>query len=934
MKKNYLIFILVLVFFSGCRTVNGFKSDIKSGRVLELDSSIERGVLPNGFVYFIKTNKNPEKRASLRLFVNAGSVLEEEDQRGIAHLVEHMAFNGTKNFKKNELINYLESIGIAYGPEVNAYTGFDSTVYKLDIPTDDPGIIENSFQVIEDWAHQLTLDDEEIDRERGVIREEWRLGRGASSRKIDKLLPLLFEGSRYAVRMPIGDMDVVMNTPSKRVRAFYKKWYRPDLMAVVVVGDFDKTEIKRLIKKHFSYTHEGEIARRPLIDVPINSKTGVSIFTDPELTSAQVSIRYKEKDPPLVTESDYYGLLKEYLFWGMFNDRLDEESRKENSPFLEAYGGRSDIVRNSSLVTLTAMADPEKVLESMERILYEKKRIAVFGFSETELRRKKADIMRYIEKAYIERENRKSADIASEIGAYYLKNEAMPGIEFEYDFFRKNLPLITLEEVNSLSGELFDSRDCIITASVPVLPKGLTENKILSLYKDSNNLEVKNYVDDVRDQPLISTLPRRGKIVKVDSIAGIDTEIWTLSNGVRVVLKKTDFKEDQILFSAASPGGSSLVNEQEYIPALTALRIIKESGLGDFNAVQLEKLLSGKDVSVSSYINTYFEGLSGESSRKDLETLMQLIYLNFTSPRFEKSSFMAVKNRLETKAKNRAGDPEALFYDTIITTLMQNHYRSRPLTPELVEEMDIKKSEKVYKERFLDAGDFTFVFVGNIDKKYFKAMVETYLASLPATGREEKGKDTGVRFPDGKKYIEVKKGIEPKSLVAIIFSGETKFSREKSIRISATAKILETKLRELLREKLSGTYFVNVDGVLRRRPVNSFRISILFGCDPGRVEELTSAVFDEIKNIKDMDVEESYLNKIKENYKREFEVALRDNNFWLSKILNSLKENENPADLMLPEEYRALITKESIRSEAEECFNTERYFQVVLKPGK
>ncbi len=650
---------------------------------MPLDPQITMGKFPNGMRYYIRNNKKPEKRAELRLVVKAGSILEDDDQQGLAHLVEHMAFNGTSHFPKNELVSFIESLGMRFGADVNAYTSFDETAYMLTVPTDKPETIDKGLLVLEDWAHNLSFDPVEIDKERGVVMEEWRLGRGAGARMRDKLFPVLLKGSRYADRLPIGKPEIIQNGKQERLKQFYADWYRPDLMAVVAVGDFDKAAIEKMITTHFASIPAAAKPRpRTYYDVPDHSGTAYAIATDKEANTTAVEIDTLLPGREQGSVGVYRQKTVDALFSGMLSARFSELAQKADAPFIGAGAFRgSFFARSKDSATLGALVKEDGIERGLDALLSEAERVARFGFTATELDRQKQSVLRSYERNALEKENRLSGSRADEYVRNFLENESLP------------------------------------TA------------------------------DD--SAVLLESTPTPGTITKTTTKDAIGITEWELSNGVRVILKPTTFKEDEILFRAISPGGTSLASDKDYIPASSATQVINASGVGKFSAIDLRKFMTGKVASATPYISEVEEGLNGSSSRKDLETMFQLIYLRFTQPRADATAFAVQTAQTKTFLANQTAIPEFVFFNALNTTRYQNHLRRRLSTPATVDEWNLDKSLAFYKDRFADASDFTFVFVGSFEPATIKPLVERYLGSLPSIRRKESWKDVGVRCKPG-----------------------------------------------------------------------------------------------------------------------------------------------------------------------------------------
>ena len=683
---------------------------------LSVDPKLRHGVLSNGVRFYIRVNEKPEQRAELRLAVNAGSMQEDEDQLGLAHFVEHMAFNGTANFQKQELVDYLEGIGMKFGPDINAYTSFDETVYMLQVPTDDEETVQTAFQILEDWAHNVSLEGEEIDKERGVVVEEWRLGRGADARIRDKQFPVLFKGSRYADRLPIGEKSILEKTPYEALRRFYRDWYRPDLMAVVAVGDFDPDEIEALIRKHFEPLQAPSDERsRELYPVPGHEETLYAITTDPEATSTSVGVYYKLDKRGSGTVGDYRRSIAEELYHSMVNSRLNEIRQQAEPPFIFAFSTSAGFVRSRDIYLQAAGVQEGEVDSGLAALLAEIERVDRFGFTQTELDRTKTELLRQYEQAYAERDKRRSGTYAGEYVRVFLEDEPTPGIERELELVRDLLPTIDLEELNQLASDWITESNRVVLVSAPEKSGAspTTEEQLASIFQAVEAGQLVPYVDRVRDTPLIATSPKAGVVTSEAKIEEIGVTEWTLANGARVILKPTDFKNDQVLISAYSPGGTSLATDAQFPSASFATTLIGEGGLGEFDLVELEKALAGKIAGIDAYISELEEGIEGGASPQDLETMFQLLYLTFTAPRSDPDAYQSFMARIRSFVENRSSRPEAVFGDEILVRRYDNHPRRQPLTLDYLELIRLDTAYDHYEDRFADASDFTFLMVGN-----------------------------------------------------------------------------------------------------------------------------------------------------------------------------------------------------------------------------
>jgi zinc protease len=716
---------------------------------LPFDQTLIKKKLDNGLTYYIRRNPRPEKRAEIWLAVNTGSILEEEDQRGLAHFIEHMAFNGTRRFAKQELVNYLESVGMEFGADVNAQTSFDNTVYTLRVPTDRPDVLEKAFEILEDWAGSVTFDPDEVNKERGVVIEEWRLGLGADSRIEDKQLPVLFQGSRYAERIPIGKKEILEKATPDQLRRFYHDWYRPDLMAVVVVGDIDPAQMEGLVKEHFSGL-KNPPSERPREDypVPTSGTTRVAVTTDPEATDTTLAIYSIIDKRPEGQIKDYRRSLIEQLYHDMLNSRFRELNQGGSPPFSWAGSSSGRFVRTRDVIYQMVGVPEGGLQEGFEALLTEVERVRRHGFTPTELDRAKSELSLFYDQAAQENGKLDSGNFAAEYLRNFFDEEPVPGIAYEVALVREILPTIQLDEVNHLA-EQWTGGDRVILLSAPEKKEATLpgEKELLATFQTVTAHQIDPWVDRVRQGPLVADAPRPGKIVSETQVADLGVTEWRLSNGVRVILKPTDFRNDEIMLTAFSPGGSSLVPDNKYLSAAFATALIRDAGFGRFDRITLEKALAGKAAGVLPYIGTFQEGVRGLAASRDLETMFQLVYLNITSPRKDPKLFLSLVAGLEEQLRSRAADPDQVFQDEMLKAMAQGDLRKEPLSLARLGEIDFNTAYDIYRDRFADAGDFTFVLVGNFTPESVKPMVLTWLGSLPSKGRKESWSSEGGDKP-------------------------------------------------------------------------------------------------------------------------------------------------------------------------------------------
>lgn len=905
---------------------------------MPVDAQITIGTFANGLRYYLRPNYSPERRAELRLVIKAGSILEDDDQQGLAHFVEHMAFNGTKNFPKNEIISFIESLGMRFGADLNAYTSFDETVYTLQVPTDKPEVIDRALQVLEDWARNVTFDPAEIERERGIVIEEWRGRQGAGMRTLEKILPILYKGSRYVERIPIGKTDIIRNAKPERLKKFYTDWYRPDLMAVVAVGDFDKAVVEKMIAAHFSTIPPATSPRpRTKYDIPDNPGTSFAITTDKESTSTRVELNVLLPTAEQGTIGVYRQKMVHRLFASLLSARFAEMTQKPDAPFLAAFADRSgSLARTKDIASVEAIVKEDGIERGLEAMLVEIERVTRFGFTATELERQKQSILRGYERIVAERQARTSASRADEYIRNFLENETLPTAEDEYNLHKRFLADIPLAELNGLAREWFPEKNRVVVVTAPqkaglVIPD---EAKLAAVLKTAPKKEVKPYVDSLAAAVLLEAAPTPGTIAKTATKEALGVTEWELSNGVKVVLKPTMYKADEILFRASSPGGTSLASDKDYIPASTATQAVLSGGLGKFNAIDFRKFMTGKVASATPFIGETEEGLSGGSNRNDLETMFQLIYLRFTQPRADAMAFSALTSQMKTLLANQTASPQYAFAAALTEARYQNHPRHRLPTAAMIDEWNLEKSLAFYKDRFADASDFTFVFVGSFDVATIKPLVERYLGALPSLRRKETWKDVGVKLPTSIVEKKVEKGIEPKGQVVILFDGPLDYTLPNRTTLRAMCEVLENKLLETIREELGGTYGISVNANYQKIPTPEYSISIQFGCDPQRVDELVKRVFQEIELFKAKGPAEKHLADEKTALLRDFEINVTQNSYLLSQLSARYQLGEDPASfLRLPELYQQLDAA-AIQAAAKKYLTTNAYVKVALVPEK
>ncbi len=906
-----------------------------SDPALPLWSDVKRGTLPNGLTYYILPNKKPDKRALMWLAVNSGSVQEDDDQRGLAHFVEHMSFNGTKRFPKDAIVKYIEQIGMRFGADLNAYTSWDETVYQLEVPTDDPQFMAKGFDVLRDWAGDDSFEPVEVDKERGVVLEEWRLGLGANKRLFDKHVKVLFKGSRYADRLTIGLSDTLKTAPRDTLYRYYKDWYRPDLMAVLVVGDFEDTAAveKAIIAKFSDLKAPAKSRERPRGIVPVSQGTRFSIETDKEQTSQVFSVENLVAHRPEANTADFRRSLEETLYRQIFNERMRVLARKKDTAFQNASAGFESETREIDTFSRSATVKAGRVDDAFRALFVEVLRVEQHGFSQSELDRAKVNVARGYEQGVADAPTARSRPRMVELVRNFFEKEFVVGPTAERDLAVKLLPGITLAELNSLakSGGGADNR--VILYSGPDDKPVPTQERLKAIVDEVGKSTVDAWLDKPPPTTLMATPPKPGKITSETKNDKLGTIEWKLSNGARVIVKSTDFDADSVLLSGTSPGGLAVANNAQFNDARFADNVASLGGVAEIDAEDLGKVLAGKQVSAGTSINEVTDSVSGRASVRDLETMFQLLHLRMTAPRKDLDALATWKANFIENLKNREKSPDYQFAVKSGEVLWQNNVRRKQPTATEVDNIDPDKALAFYKNRFGDATDFTFVIVGTLDVAKLRPLVETYLASLPAKGRKEKEKDAGMRRVGGvvKKSFEL--GQEPKARVSMLFHGDEPWSRDKERDMFILGRVLSIKLREVMREDMGGVYGVGAGGGLSRSPRQERFFTISFGADPKRVDELIAAANAEVSKLIKDGFPKDYLDKVRKNYEREREIQLKSNPFWLSWLESSARFGDDPSLILDPAPMLARMTIDNVKASAKRYLDGGRLYQSIMIPA-
>ncbi|OZV67624.1 M16 family metallopeptidase [Winogradskyella aurantia] len=923
-----------------CASFTGFTVQAQTTKTLENQQSVavpseklpitpevKIGQLENGLTYYIQNNGKPEDKVELRLAIKAGSILEDDDQVGLAHFMEHMNFNGTTNFKKNELVDYLQGIGIEFGADLNAYTSFDQTVYILPIPSDDPEKLNKGFQILQDWAGNALLTEEDIDDERGVVIEEYRTRLGAATRMQSKYLDKIAYKSKYADRLPIGTKENLENFKYESLRRFQKQWYRPNLMAVIAVGDLDVETLEQKIKENFNGLKNPENPRpREEFGSENHKETFVAIEWDEEATGSQVQVYYKDKGERKKTKTiqDYRDNMVEGLFTEMINNRLNEYTNKPNPPFIFGFSYHGGIIGNKEAYQSIAQTNETGQLEALKVLLEENERVKRYGFKASELERAKKDYLARLERSYKDRDKRESNRI---VGAYiqnFIDESPIPGIEWSYNYAQIELPNIKLEEVNGLIADFLhdDNRLVVLTGPKKEGLKKVSEEEVVALLNDVKNADIDDYVDEEVRSDMMAVKPAKGSVVEKETLfEGQINEITqlTLSNGSTITYKKTDFKNDEILFEAFSYGGTSLYSNEELKETASANGGLFEAGIDGISKNEMTKMMSGKIASVRPYIRGNDEGMRGSSTPKDLETMFQMIHLYFTKLDKDPEAFASYISKQKAFLGNILSNPNISFSIALGKFLNEGNprYTGFP-TEEDFDKANYDLAYQKYKERFANAGDFNFYFVGNIDEEMLIDLAETYIASLPGNSTKEMYKSFPFRQKSGDHEFVYRKGTEPKSQVNLIFSGDATYNEKEARAISALGEILSIKLIEKLREEEGGVYGAGARGSISKIPYGNFNFSISFPCAPENAEKLANASIAELEKIIKDGPTEVDMDKVKKALLLSRKDELEQNRFWLSAIrsadynqsdLNNVVNYESNINALTTDDVKAVANK-------------------------
>lgn len=933
MKNHFLFFTAMLLSAVPLMAQQTTETTAKAG-LLPVDTAVKIGKLPNGLTYYIRKNTEPAKRAVLYLVTRVGSLMEDDDQLGLAHFTEHMAFNGTRDFPKNELVNYLQKAGVKFGADVNASTSFNETIYKLPLPTDSMAVFKKSFSMMANWAGLVTFEESAINRERGIILEEERSrGKNVVERIQKQVIPALLNNSRYASRMPIGKDELLKTFKPDVIKRFYKDWYRPNLQAVIAVGDFDPQLVERLIRENFS-TLKNPLHSRERINysIPPDKGTQIKIITDPEQTSTRMQIIVRHQGKAVRTSADLMGSLSRSLLNRMLGSRVAELRQQANAPLLIGSIGYGSFLADIDAFTIAVTAKPGQLEQAAKKILAVNEQARQFGFTQAELESAKKSLFNTIERQWKERSKSSSAAYVTEYLNHFTKGEAIPGIDYEYHFLKNNLAKIKLQQLDKLIRVLNSTENRVIIIEAPEKDKALLpdQKRLLSWISDSGR-NLQPYQSETVPSKLLDSLPDGGIISAAKTNVGTGVSELILGNGARVILKPTLFKNDQIIINGYSYGGTSIAADSVYHSASMAALLVNRSGLGKLTRAQLNKMLSGRSVNLSASISDFTEGLSGSASPAELETALQLIYMYFTQPRKDPEAWLATLSQQEASMANRGASPSLVFQDTVTAVL--NSYNPRKKAGNLGG-ASIDQAYRFYQDRFADASDFTFILVGALDTAKAIPLIKKYLGNLPAIHRKEHYKDPGFGTPKGQVSKTVYKGLEAKSRVQLVYSDTYTYNDLNNIQLEALKEMINYRILNRLRAKESGVYTPSVNVGYGNIPVQRYSITISFNCAPENVQHLIEASKEEVERLKREGPEPAEIQKFIAAQLRMRETQVESNTWWVYYLRNQYMNRDKPEAEPTYNKLLNEVNPESVRTAAQQYASGENLAEFILMPEK
>lgn len=931
--------LFVLLFFSCILFIQGIFAQANLQDPLPQDPNVVVGKLPNGITYYLRHNDEPKNRASFYIIRNAGALLENDDQDGLAHFLEHMAFQGTKNFPGKGIITTLEKHGVAFGRNVNAYTAHNETVYNMSsVPTDKPGLLDTCLLILHDWSYYLSLEDDEIDAERGVISEEWRTRRTSGFRLQKQMFPVLFKDSKYAIRDVIGSLDVIKNFKYQTIKDFYHQWYRTDLEAIAIVGDFDVKEMEQKVKEILSRVPAVENPTpRPFYEIPSHDEIYYCLATDKEAQSSSIAITTVLPETPAV-QKNTHAYLKDNIIASFYNrmvgSRISELMQQPNPPFMNGGIGFGGFVRGYNSYNISTTAKPNEEALALETILTENEKVKRYGFTPSELERVKTNMLVGLESAYKEKDKTDNESYIKDMQSHFLEQEPMVDFEYYYQYAKQIIPTISVEEVNAKAKEWNTDKNRTIVISGPSEnAKHLTQEEVLAIMDKVSKANIEPYQDAVSEGALITEDLQGSKIVKTKALPQFNAVEWTLGNGAKVVFRKADYEKDDVSLASYSKGGTSLYDVEMLPSAENTSSFVGAFGVGDYDAITLKKLLTGKMASCGASIGGMSESVSGASTPQDFETMLQLLYLRFEKPRFDKDVFESIMNRNRAILPNKVKDPQKIMNDSVQQIMSNYNPRSLIFNEKYLDQISLEKIEQIYRDRIKDASDFTFFIVGNIDEDVVKPLVEKYIGSLKSENRKENWRDNHVRGPKGKTVKEIEIALEtPKSTVITNFSKEMKYSVYNNLCNNILKGILDLRYTENIREKEGGTYGVGVQAGSMREPYSKYSMSMSFDCDPAKAAHLKSLIYAEIDKMMREAPTQDEMDKVISNMKKNREQSKNHNSYWMNAIYSYYVSGVNPADPKNYEDILNKLTPKDIQKFTQALFKNADVIDITFKP--
>ncbi|MFB6457082.1 M16 family metallopeptidase [Chitinophaga sp. Hz27] len=915
----------------------GYAQKVDQHSIIPVDTALHTGQLPNGFTYYIRKNTVPAKRVIFYLVNKVGSILEDDDQQGLAHFMEHMNFNGTRHFPQNELVDYLQKAGVRFGADLNATTSFDETVYQLPIPTSDPKMVSRGLDIMRDWAQEALLETDAIDKERGVIIEEKRLRIGLGERIQQKTFPLIVNNSKYASRSPIGIDSILLHFPAATIRRFFHDWYRPNLQAIIVVGDIDVNQVEQQIRKQFADLKNPPNERpRPDYAIGLTGKNQFLQVTDPEIGGTGLELSIKHRVNKMNTTTDYLNMVKRSLFNQLLVTRIGELIQQPNPPFLDVNAGIKSLMNGLEQFSFSVSSKPGKLKEAFSIGWSEVEKVKRFGFTSTELERAKVAYLQGLEKTAREIDKMPSSNFVNEYMAMFLKGSPSPGFNWEYNFLKTVVPDITLEDLKEVANKYITNtnRDIFVIGNEND-KNTLPDSSVIETWFNSvASSSMEKYKDNVTDQVLLNHLPVPGKVISQKKYSTLGIQQFTLSNGVNVWMKPTTYKNDVVQMMSFAPGGYNKYSNEEYPTAASASGIIAGSGVADLSPLQLSKVLNGKSASVNAFISGKSQGIGGASSLKDLETALQLVYLRYTAPRKDTILFENAMAQSREQIINHYKDPGNVFKDTVGAVISGYDYRSSPGTLARLDSISLEKAYDIYRDRFADASQANFVFVGNFDVDSIKPLLEQYLGALPSLNRKEKSVVIHKQIPEGKLERKVYTGKDNKATVLLVYHGDCQYSPENKVQLQALSDILQYRLLTSLRENAGEVYTPSVKANMVKEPDTRFAINVSFGCAPEHVDHLIGLVEEDIKNLQQKGATADEVQKFKVGFQKQYELQIESNEFWMQFIAGQIENKEGLKELPNIEKQLGKVNGASIKAASKNYLSGKNLMHFIALPEK